>query len=364
MLGAGEGQASGAMKQLQDILAIAWPPVSILVIGLLLAWAVNWVARRGQNGAGALLYQLFNWINASVVVLAMVILLPISDETQGQILSLLGVVLTAVIALSSTTFVSNAMAGIMLQATQPFRPGDYIRVNDQFGRVARRSLVSTQIQTEWRDLATLPNLMLVNNPVTVLHREGTIIYAEVSLGYDVTHTRVEELMLRAAGDAGLEDPFLLVHELLDHAVAYRICGFLPSLDNLLSSRSNLRKTILEQMHGNGIEIVSPAFMNQRQLEPGSKVIPEQPVLQSRRKRETASQAPEAKIFDKAVEAASIEELKERLGKTQEQLKAARSALKEAAEEQRETLEREVAALERQARWCSDLIESKTGNATD
>ena len=78
-------------------------------------------------------------------------------------MSLLGVVLTAVIALSATTFVANMIAGIMLQASQPF---------------------------------------------------------------------------------------VLVHELRDHAIVYRICGFLPNMKYLLSSRSNLRKKVLEQMHGN------------------------------------------------------------------------------------------------------------------
>lgn len=350
------------MELLQQIFSVLWPPVSILVIGLLLGWLSHWVARRSEPGTSGLLYQLFIWFNASVVIIAIIIMLPLSDKTQGQILSLLGVVLTAVIALSSTTFVSNAIAGIMLQATRPFRPGDYIRVNQEFGRVTRRSLIHTQIQTEWRDLTNLPNVMLINNPVTVLHRNGTIIHAEVSIGYDVTYTRVEELLLIAGAEAGLEEPFLLVHELLDHAVAYHICGFLPSMNNLLSSRSNLRKTVLEQMHSHGIEIVSPGFMNQRQLDPDSRIIPAQPVLHDHAKPEKASQAPEAKIFDKAVEAASIEELKQHLEETREALKRERLALKGADDSARLGIERQIAALEQQEHWSMQLIEQKTSKA--
>lgn len=343
------------MELLQQIFTAMWPTVSIIAIGLLVAWLINWFVKRSPDGTSGLLYPLLSWINLSIAVLAIVILLPISDQTQGQVLSLLGVVLTAVIALSSTTFVSNAMAGLMLQATQPFRPGDYIRVNGQFGRVTRRSLVYTQIQTEWRDLTTLPNLLLVNNPVNVLHREGTIIFAEVSIGYDVAYTRVEELMLLAGTDAGLEESFVLVHELLDHAVSYRVCGFLPSIENLISARSNLRKTVLAQMHGNDIEIVSPNFMNQRQLDPAYKVIPEQPVLRNRHKSEEVSFAPEGKIFDKAVEAASGEELKQNLEKTREELKLARAALKEAEAENKEQLKMELSALEKREQWCIQLI---------
>ena len=53
-------------------------------------------------------------------------LLPIEHEVKGQILSLLGVLISAIIALSSTTLVGNAMAGIMLRLMHEFRAGDFI----------------------------------------------------------------------------------------------------------------------------------------------------------------------------------------------------------------------------------------------
>lgn len=346
------------MEFFQQSLNTLWPLVAIIGIGAALAWVINWFVKRSPDAASGLLYPVLNWINVSAIIIALIIMLPISEQTRGQVLSLLGVVLTAVIALSSTTFVSNAMAGVMLQATQSFRPGDYIRVNDQFGRVIKRTLVNTQIQTEWRDLTTLPNLLLINSPVNVLHREGTIIFAEVSIGYDAPYTRVEALMKLAAADAGLEEPFVLVHELLDHAVAYRVCGFLPSIKNLLSSRSNLRKTVLAQMHGNGIEIVSPAFMNQRQLDPERKVIPERPVLHDPLKQDSVSQAPEEKIFDKAVEAESLDELKLNLDTTRGEIKKARNSLREAEAGNSETLETLIAELEKRENWLTSTIKGR------
>lgn len=346
------------MDWLLKTLTTLWPLASIIGTGVALAWLINWFVKRSQDGASSLLYPLLNWINVSAVIIALIITLPINEQTRGQILSLLGVVLTAVIALSSTTFVANAMAGVMLQATQPFRPGDYIRVNDQFGRVIKRTLVNTQIQTEWRDLTTLPNLLLINHPVTVLYREGTIIFAEISIGYDVAYTKVEELMRLAALDAGLEEPFVLVHELLDHAVAYRVCGFLPSIKNLLSARSNLRKSVLKQMHGNGVEIVSPNFMNQRQLDPDKKIMPDLPVLHDQQRQEAVSLAPEEKIFDKAVEAASLDELKVNLEAIRAELKVAQAALNEAEPDDRDTLQGQIAGLERREAWCTRTIEQK------
>jgi len=348
------------MTHVQDIFSVFWPPVSVVMAALLLAWLAKWTAQRSQQGTSGMLYQLANWLIASFAIITIIVLLPLSDDTQGQVLSLLGVVLTAVIALSATTFVANMIAGVMLQASQPFRPGDYVRVNDQFGRVTRRSLVHTQIQTEWRDLTNLPNLMLVNNPVTVLHREGTIIFAEISIGYDVTYLRVEELLLKAGEEAKLTEPFVLVHELLDHAVVYRICGFLPEMKNLLSSRSNLRKKVLEQMHGNGVEIVSPSFMNQRALDPAKKVIPGKPVLHDSDKPREDTTAPVEKIFDKAEEAASLEELKQKQDEARQALKQMRAELKTASDEDRNNIERKIEMLEKQEARYAHLAEQQAG----
>jgi len=49
----------------------------------------------------------------SIVALLMVIISsPLSDAPKGQLLSLVGMLLSAAIALSSTTFLGNAMAGV------------------------------------------------------------------------------------------------------------------------------------------------------------------------------------------------------------------------------------------------------------
>lgn len=87
-----------------------------------------------------------------------IIALPVASELRGQLLSLFGLAITALLTLSGTTFVSNAMAGLMLRSLANFRAGDFLRVEGHFGRVTERGLLHTEIQTEDRDLVTLPNL--------------------------------------------------------------------------------------------------------------------------------------------------------------------------------------------------------------
>ncbi|MEO6201683.1 MAG: mechanosensitive ion channel domain-containing protein [Nitrospirales bacterium] len=91
-----------------------------------------------------------------VGIVLILLALPLDKETHNELFQLLALLITAVITLSATTFVSNALAGFMLRGMQSFRLGDFLRVENQFGRVTERGLFHTEIQTEERDLTTLP----------------------------------------------------------------------------------------------------------------------------------------------------------------------------------------------------------------
>lgn len=286
------------------------PAIIIITIVVAVLWIINWflLGRKRELGEGNRVTKRIIMVLLSLVGIIIVLLaLPVSDTTRGQLLGFLGLLLSAIIALSSTTFVSNAMAGLMLRNVNSFRSGDFIRVNKQFGRVTERGLFHTEIQTENRNLVTIPNLFLINNPVNVVRSSGTIISATVSLGYDISHENIKEQLKKAAIDANLEEPFFQILELGDFSVTYRIAGFLKEVKQLLSVQSDLRQKMLDNLHSANIEIVSPTFMNQRQLKVGESVVP-----QKKRGRKTKivteKQSPEDIIFDKADKAQKIEEL--------------------------------------------------------
>lgn len=333
------------------------PAITTLVLGSISLLILSRLTQRASNiDAPSLVLQLIFWGAGLAVVVALVVALPLEAGVRGQILSLIGVVLTAIIALSSTTFVSNAMAGIMLQATRPFKPGDFILVNGVFGRVTRRSLVSTRIQTETRDFTNLPNLLLVTQPVTVQHREGTIIQADVSLGYDVHHSLAKRELLKAAENAGLADPYVLVAELLDHAVVYRAAGFLEDVVNPLTARSQLRQKMLDALHGAGIEIASPNIVAQRQQSGDTQTLPEEVVSRPTR---SPAQKPDTKIFDSAHAAANTEALREQIRELKTEIDAQQEKIKAASDETRASETLALESLKRQLKW----LESEEANLT-
>jgi len=198
----------------------------------------------------------------------------------------------------------------MLKVVRSARPGDFITVGELTGRVTEMDLLHTQIQTEFRDLVTVPNLFMVTQPLHVVRSSGTIIHAELSLGYDVHHERVTEVLLAAAATAGLKDAFVQIRQLGDFSINYRIAGLLEDVQSLLSARSGLRKAVLDALHQADIEIVSPNFMNTRALADDQRFMPK-PVGRKPARKEVETRAEEV-AFDVAEEAASVEELRKAL----------------------------------------------------
>ena len=320
------------VERLFDTLLAIMPPLFVVVATVLAIWAFqHWVLPHvGASGDKRFPRQVGVLALAMVGVVLAIIALPASEQIRGMLLSLFGLALTAAIALSSTTLVANAMAGIMLQAVRNFHTGDFIRVGEHFGRVTEQGLFHTEIQTGNRDLTTIPNAYLVSNPVTVVRHSGTITSSTVSLGYDVPHDKAEALMIESAKRAGLEEPFVQILELGNYAVTYRVAGLLAETKQLVSARTRLHRAVLDVLHGAGVEIASPTLMSQRRLSEDSRLVPGVSFLH--RSRLPSERAPEDIIFDKAEQAEYIERLRFEQGQLEAQVKALESRLRAAGEE--------------------------------
>ncbi len=282
------------------------PALGTVVLVVTSLALINWALKRRwqDNPDTQFRFQLIMLTLTFAGILAVILALPVNDDTRGQLLSLIGILLSAAIALSSTTFIGNIMAGIMLKVVKSARPGDFITVAELTGRITEMDLLHTEIQTEFRDLVTVPNLFIVTQPMQVVRASGTIISAEVSLGYDISHVEISKILRDATADAGLKEGFVHVRQLGDFSVTYRAAGLLEDVKSLISARSRLREAMLDALHSAGIEIVSPNFMNTRSLGDRGPVIPKP----AKTKKGTDSQVEDV-AFDKAEEAATVEEIR-------------------------------------------------------
>ncbi len=249
-----------------QVLALAPTFGTVILVLLVLAVARRILERRRiRAGEPRVLSQAIMVVLAFLGLLVIILVLPVSDSTRGQLYTLGGILVSASIALSSSTIVGNAMGGLLIRfmSGSRVRPGDYVRVEDHVGRVTEMGILHTMIQTETRDVTWLPNLWLVGRPVTLRQRSGTIVNTTVSLGYDVNRGSVRTALLDAAESIGLTKPFVRIEDLRDFSIAYKVGGLLTDLGRLLETHSQLRATVIDKLHGAGIEIVSPVVHTSR-----------------------------------------------------------------------------------------------------
>lgn len=293
---------------------ISFIDVSIVVIFFALVLiGISWIFRKIKSDKDSI-----NIIKNSIVslivlvgILAFILALPIDKNLKGQIISFLGIIMSAAIALSSATLLGNLIAGIMNSSINRFNYGDLIKITDLQGRVTKKSAFHVEIQTEDSNFITMPNLFIASNPVKLTRKTKTVISTTISLGYDVSRVLVESYLKDAALNAGLTDPFVYLIDLGDYSITYKVHGFLGDSDNFFSSRSLLNEKVVDVLHENKIEIVSPTFMNQRRVDEISFI----PVKKTVVKPEEKEISPEEMIFDKADKSEAIENTKHSLKKT-------------------------------------------------
>jgi small conductance mechanosensitive channel len=115
--------------------------------------------------------------------------------------------------------------------------------------------------------------------------------------------------------------------------------------------------MLDALHGAGIEIVSPAYMNQRQVSADRRVIPAPPAVVAAEPAESVRPAPEQIMFDKAELAESREQLNQRLEGLGEQINALQQrAAAERDETVRADLTQQLHRLETQRDAATAAVE--------
>ncbi|MDX2438206.1 MAG: mechanosensitive ion channel [Acidobacteriota bacterium] len=331
------------MGWLTDAVIRMVPLTAVLLVGGGALWFLNrrMVRKAAEiSGEGTFRRQLLLSLLSGIFLVAVIIAAPLNPDDTHDLITLFGVAVTGVIALSSTTLASNAMAGVMLRLVRNFKRGDYIRVGEYLGRVTERGLFHTEIQNERSDLTTLPNQYLVSNGVTVIRPSGTFISATVSLGYDLQHDEIEDLLCAATERAGLLEPFVRIRALGDFSVTYEVSGKLGDTKTFLGSKSALHRSVLDTLHGAGVEIVSPTFENQRRVSAGEKFVPD--IDEERAADPKRDQGPDTLVFDKADQVERVEDLRHRLSELDAELADLGTQLKAAAEGEGEKLEETIA----------------------
>jgi MscS family membrane protein len=127
------------------------------------------------------------------------------------------------LAFGAQKTIENLFGSISLAADQPFRVGDFVRIEDFTGNVERIGMRSTQIRTLDRTLVSLPNGKLADMRVEDFASRDRIRFAAtVALVYGTTEAQVRHMV------AGIEAMLRANSRVWPETVVARLLAFSPS----------------------------------------------------------------------------------------------------------------------------------------
>ena len=206
-----------------------------------------------------------------IIVAALIIAFPYLPGSDSEAFKGITIFLGALFTLSSTSAVTNIVAGVIQTYTGAFRVGDVVKIGLNTGIVTQKRLLATRVRTFKNEEVSIPNGTVLNTDVvnySVMARgKGLVLYSTVTIGYDASWRTVHELLIAAALATPdiLEDPkpFVLQTSLNDYNISYQINCYTKHPERMMRIYSALHANIQEKFNQGGVEIMSPAFMGIR-----------------------------------------------------------------------------------------------------
>ncbi|MFQ6064608.1 MAG: mechanosensitive ion channel family protein [Candidatus Bathyarchaeia archaeon] len=174
-----------------------------------------------------------------------------------------------IIGFAAVNTIGNAIAGLIVMTSRPFRVGDRIFFNGQFADVIAIELIYTKMQTLDNVLISVPNQELLKTQIDNFGKK-TVVRRQliVTLGYEYDSQNVEKVLLEAARKVPrvLEEPkpYVRITRFLDYAVEYTLYVFIRDVKRLREIDAELHKAVLEICKTHKIDISTPLLLRQIQ----------------------------------------------------------------------------------------------------
>ena len=170
-----------------------------------------------------------------------------------------------VIGFAAMNTLGNAIAGLILMFSKPFKIGDRLRIDDEFVDVVDIDLIFTRMKTPDNVHVSIPNQKLIQTDILDYGRERVIRRRhELSIGYSEAYEKVEQVLLESLENiSGLlsdPSPFVLVTDLKDYAVEYTLFVFINEPNRIIEIDSEVRKAVLIHCEKKGLDLSTPSLI--------------------------------------------------------------------------------------------------------
>ena len=168
-----------------------------------------------------------------------------------------------------SVWIGNVLSGLVLNAFRPYSVGDRVKIGDTIGDVVGSNLAFVQLETLNSEIIEIPNNTVIADKIINYSRSGSYaVNVDVGIGYNVPNDLVKKLLVEAARETkDIDDeprPYVLLMDLGDYAITYKLRAYTSNAKVMFQVRSNLMANVHKKFYSHGVEILSPWYLVRRQ----------------------------------------------------------------------------------------------------
>lgn len=174
----------------------------------------------------------------------------------------------------------NFISGVTILVDKPFRVGDYIEIDDEYGQVHEITLRSTRLRTVRNEIMVLPNSEMITQQV-MNHSKGSILRIDIEFGiaYKEFPDEAREVLLPLPeGDDRIlstPSPSVVVTEMSDSSVDMALRFYTNDPSQEIALRWEYTEKVREALREADIEIPFPhrqLFLDEAKAFENSKLL--------------------------------------------------------------------------------------------
>ena len=246
-----------------------WQSIAFLVIGIIAVFVAYRILSKEvtklqeqnklEENIAFNLTRLFKWV--SILAVLGIAFVQFGFEV-GVVAGFLALAGGTIIGFASMNTIGNAIAGIIVMISKPFKIGDRILFNEQFADVIAIDLIYTRMKTLDNVLISIPNQQLLTSEIDNFGKKNIVRRnCSITVGYELPFEQVEKVLLDAARNVEgvLKDPkpYVWVTDFLNFSVEFTLYVFINQIRMLPLIDSNLKRTVLEVCRKNGLDLSTP-----------------------------------------------------------------------------------------------------------
>ncbi len=246
-----------------------WQRLAFSIIGVVAAYVIYRIIARElkllkerqklEENVAVNLNRGFKWLFGLIAIGLVVAQFGFDVGLVAGFMALAG---GTILGFASMNTIGNAIAGIIVMVSKPFKIGDRILFNKQFADVVAIDLIYTRMKTLDNVMISVPNQHLLTSEIENYGKKNMVRRnCTVTVGYEVSSEQVEKALLDAASkvEGVLKEPkpYVWVTNLHSFSVEYTLYVFISQIRMLPTIDSNLKRTVLDVCIKSGIDLSTP-----------------------------------------------------------------------------------------------------------